>query len=192
MELLIEQANDLRDQPSIEKGEIDIERDDDNSQPSVIATPDSLACSPWIRMVCRHLYNLNPKLGKMVQSGVNASLDREMNNSQSFTQHHGPSEHSSMERKDDMASMERLLFESCPMLQALTVETAEETALAEPTSTYTASTFTQSTSFLPNDKVFKWQDSVRPTATATLQLLCASAESFPRGECWTSSARSFW
>lgn len=191
LELLIEQANDLRNQPSIEKGEIDIERDDVNSKSSVIATPDSLACSPWIRMVCRHLYNLNPKLGKLVQPGVNASLEHETGNTQFFTQHNSP-ENVSMDRKDDMASMDRLLYEGCPMLQALTIETAEETALIEPSSTYTSSTFTQSTAFLPNDKAFKGQDSVCPTATATLQLLCASAESFPRGECWTSSSRSFW
>ena len=187
LELLIEQANDLRNHSSIEKGEIDIERDDDNSQSSVIAAPESLASSPWIRLVCRHLYNLNPKLGKIVQPGANAS-QHEMGNTQFFTQH----ENSLTERNDDMASMDRLLFESCPMLQALTVETAEEAALAEPTSTYTSSTFTQSTSYLPNNKAVNGQDSVRPTVTATLQLLCASAESFPRGECWTSSSRNFW
>ena len=194
LEMLIEQANDLRDQPSIEKGEIEIERDDDNSQSPAMATPDSLACSPWIRMVCRHLYNLNPKLGKMVQSGSNASLDHEMGNSQLFTQNHGSPENSPMERKDDVASMERLLFDSCPMLQALTVEIAGKTAMTEPTSTYTASTLTQSTFCLPNANAVavKGQDPIRPTATATLQLLCASAESFPRGECWSSSARSFW
>ena len=187
LELLIEQANDLREQPSIEKGEIEIERSDNDSQSSVKTTPESLACSPWIRFVCRHLYNLNPKLGRITQSGVTSSLDVEMGNSQLFTQR-PESENST---SDEMASVERLLFESCPMLQALTVETSDDTTMTELTSTFTAPSFTQSTMLLPN-KNAKDQDTVRPTTTATLQLVCASAESFPRGECWSSSSRGFW
>jgi hypothetical protein len=35
-------------------------------------------------------------------------------------------------------------------------------------------------------------DSIRPTTIATLQFLCACAESFPRGECWASSTRHYW
>ena len=189
LEMLIMQANDMRDQPSIEKGEIEIEKVD-HSQSQSTASPEALASSPWIRMVCRHLYDMNPKLGKLVQSGSN--LDQDMDASQFFTQHNASSDNAPKERKDDMASMERFLLESCPMLQALTVETEEEAPLAEPTSTYTASTFTQSTSFLAKEKAVKGQDTIRPTAVATLQLLCASAESFPRGECWSSSARNFW
>lgn len=191
LEMLIEQANEMRDKPSIENGEIEIERNY-SSQSSAPATPDALAKSPWIRMVCRHLYNLNPKLGKLAQSGTSTSHDQDTGNSQLFTEHNAPSENSPIERKDDVFSIERLLLESCTILQALTIETAEETDLAQFTSTYTASTYTQSTFFLPNDKAAKGHDSVQPTAAATLQLLCASAESFPRGECWSSSTRNFW
>jgi len=93
-------------------------------------------------------------------------------------------------------SCERVLLESCPMLQALVVDesalctesTSAAAAMTQGTLTATLTAFTPTKTTKNADML----DSLRPTTTATLQFLCACVESFPRGECWASSTRQNW
>ena len=81
------------------------------------------------------------------------------------------------------------------MLRALVVD--ESVVLAEAASSADLTMMTQGTmltaSITQTAKSAGAPDSpARPSPAAALRLLCACAESFPRGECWTSSARRGW
>ena len=215
---IIDNAEEMMKSSGIEKGEIDIQPRDgsaEQQQPSTLsdlddrhnATPSALACSPWIRMVCRHLYKLNPKLAKLNPS---SSAD-----GTSFTQgtvHFPGTQFShtlqssdsndmlmSSSKGDDASSCEHILLESCPMLQALTVDERtlllEDSTSAEAAASQTQGTLTATLTVPTPTKTNKnadLLDTIRPTTKATLQFLCACAEAFPRGECWTSSTRQNW
>jgi len=208
---LVSHAEDMIQSSGIEQGEIDIQPRDSSSQQQLTlcdvdesheATPTALACSPWIRMVCRHLYKLNPKLGKLVPSGTDNSLTQGMTqgSTQFFTQTFTSSDTNDvrMGSKDDgMTSCERILLESCPMLQALVVD---QSTLIEESSTSAENHQTQGTltatltapTTNQTNKNSDFLDTVKPTTKATLQFLAACAEAFPRGECWASSTRQNW
>ncbi|KAL7471935.1 hypothetical protein ACHAXS_012259 [Conticribra weissflogii] len=191
MESLIEAAEERKRRSGVEQGEVDIEMDGqeggDKSFTAEIdvhhtATLDALACSPFIRMISRHLYQLNPKLEKE-ESSANISLSQNSSVSAMQQSHSSlptnpriPKSGSSLrENNNGDASREALLLKSCPMLQALLVEDASSSSDILGASTTT-----------------KMLDSRRPTTIATLQFICACAEAFPRGECWSSSARRNW
>ncbi|KAL7540736.1 hypothetical protein ACHAXR_010737, partial [Thalassiosira sp. AJA248-18] len=214
LESLIEHAEEMMQCSGIEQGEIDIQPIDEIAHQSSttssdmderhVATSNALACSPWIRMVCRHLYKLNPKFGKVASSSTNASFTQDtihftmgtQGNTQYSTQlnQSGSSEELLMGKDDDGTS--RILLESCPLLQALAVDestlsTESNSAIATMTQGTLTASFTASTPTKTN-KNADMMDSICPTTMATLQFLCACAEAFPRGECWASSTRRYW
>ncbi len=176
MESIIKHAVQKMQSLGVEDGVVDIDEStalsSEISDETQIATPRALASSPWIRMVCRHLFKLNPKLGLLDSSLRSAQLSQ-------IVQNDCPGEGNDV----DGDSLERILLESCPMLQSLLV--SESKSVPELTSIEARSP-TPATS---NDVR---PDSVSPATVATLQFLCACVESFPRGECWTSSARQYW
>ena len=209
LESLVEHAEEMMQKNGIEQGEIDIlPKGESGQQQSFssdmderhIATPDALACSPWIRMVCRHLYKLNPKLGNLATSSMDTSFTQGTlhftmgtQGATQFTQ--SGSSDDLLVSKDDDGTL-RILLESCPLLQALAID--ENTLTTDSSSamaTMTQGTLTASLTAPTPTKTNKNADaldSIRPTTTATLQFLCACAEAFPRGECWTSSTRRYW
>ena len=222
LESLIENAEEMMQSSGIEQGEIDIQPRDESSSrqqlstlsdmdPRHAASPSALACSPWIRMVCRHLYKLNPKLGKLISSSSSAAAgDATLSQgtirftaSTQFTQTLQSSESNDVltGNTDEGTSCERILLESCPILQALTVDekTIFEEMLGDSSTSAEASTqpgtltasLTAPTPTKTNRNA-ELLDTIRPTTTATLQFLCACAEAFPRGECWASSTRQNW
>ena len=79
--------------------------------------------------------------------------------------------------------LERILLESCPMLQSLVFD---ESTLQKETMSATTPNPTMTNK---NSDIL---DSNRPTTVFTLRFLCACAESFPRGECWASTTRKNW
>lgn len=156
-DLKLEAEEMMMQKSDIENGEIG--RDTGTASSNVafnkqLASDEALAETPFVSLVCQHLYKLNPKLENdtsMTQPTVHAT--------QVHTQFGGES----LAVKDNTTtSFEQNLLKSCPLLRALLPKHA-------------ASTQTTSLSTI-----------------ATLQLICASAEAYPRGECWSSSARQNW
>jgi len=206
LESLIEAAEERKRRSGIEHGEVDIEVDGQeggNSSSTTgvdvhhTATLDALACSPCIRMVSRHLYQLNPKL-ETQKSSANVSLSQ--NSFASTKQQSQPplptqqriskSRLSPCGNENGDAPREMTLLESCPMLQALLVEGDSDTS--SNWLTFKSTQASTSSKIFGASKTSNRLDSIRPTAIATLQIVCACAEAFPRGECWSSSARRNW
>jgi hypothetical protein len=177
LELLIVRAEEemMRLSSGIQQGEIDIVPHGEfecrhNKDYGSVGSPVELARGPWIRTIARHLYKLNPKL--------DASLTQDCLRGTQFSQLVRGTDLDKLpvgKNKDETGSFERILLESCPILQSLVVDESsllEESMSAEATMTQG----TLSTTITNNSSVL---DSIRPTTIATLQFLCACAKSFP-------------
>lgn len=167
--VMMEAEKMMQQQSDIENGEIDVDTSftltsgvDLNKQKM---SDETLANTPFVVMICQHLYNLNPKLGNAAASAkevLDASLTQStMNVTQMFTQ---SIQESAGSNDRDVLSLEQSLLKSCPILRALVADTASKCMY----------------------------DATPHSTISILQLICASAEAFPRGECWSSSARDNW
>ena len=147
----------------IENGEIDIDVGGDSEEVNTqLALDEALAETPFVMFVCRHLYQLNPKLNGVAVSQVAKAAS--MTQSTLFTQSLSFGE-SLSGHDEDTSSHEQCLIKSCHLLRALVTK--------QSSTKYKA-------------------DSNSASTKAILQLVCACAEAFPRGECWSSSARQNW
>ena len=146
----------------VENGEIDVSVGGDSDDIQQLALDDALAETPFVVLVCRHLYQLNPKLNDAVVPEV--AKESSITQSTMFTQGL-PFEKSPSGHDEDMESHQQCLLQSCHLLRALVTKQS-----------------------LNKDKI----DSNSASTETILQLVCACAESFPRGECWSSSSRQNW
>eukprot|EP00804_Cyclotella_cryptica_P000562 CCRYP_009970-RE/>CCRYP_009970-RE protein AED:0.07 eAED:0.07 QI:22/1/1/1/1/0.88/9/1092/3640 len=175
--LIIEAEKMTQNRSDIENGEIDIDSgfnstsffsDGDSRH---VASDEALAGTPWVRIVCQHLNKLNPKLEETALAKDAPPTKITLETTQTcggerdlFTQRINFGEESSGSTYADVhLSHIKWLLGSCPILRALVTKNAHATT-----------------------------DLICPSTIATLQLICASAESFPRGECWSSSTRRHW
>jgi hypothetical protein len=167
--VMMEAEKMMHQQSDIEYGEIDVDTGftltsgvDFNKQ---LVSDEALAETPFVTMICQHLYKLNPKLGNAAASAKEA-LDASMTQSTvNVTQMLTQSIQESAGSNDrDVSSLEQSLLKSCPILRALVAKAASR------------------------DKY----EATPHSTVSILQLICASAEAFPRGECWSSSARDNW
>lgn len=164
-DLKLEAEEMMLQKSDIENGEIGVDTGTASSNVALnkkLATDEALAETPFVSLVCQHLYKSNPKL-------TNAATHQDINDT-SMTQsamnttqvHTQLGAESSGIKDKTTTSFEQSLLKSCPLLRALIANYA---ASAHPPG---------------------------PPTTAILQLVCSSAEAYPRGECWSSSARQNW
>lgn len=206
LESLIEAAEERKRRSGIEQGEVDIEVDEEEGRSSSstagvdvhqTATLDALACSPCIRMISRRLYQMNPKLEAQKSSAYDSLSQNSFSSTKQQSQPLLPTQQRisksrlpSHGNKNGNAPSEIALLELCPMLQALLVEGDSDTS--SNLLTFKSTQASTSSKTFGASKTSNRLDSIRPTAIATLQFVCACAEAFPRGECWSSSARQNW
>jgi hypothetical protein len=195
LDSMADEAEKIMSRSGIEGREIDIEPDENYVSASIgeaeqekTRQAEAMASSPWVRMVCQHLYQLNPKLAKTASTSKSSSFTQStigMTTTQGTSTQQLTQRQTDGVRRDgggvDASLYEQTLLQTCPALQALLVP-------EEDIPEMTLLTHNSSNTLREKPKT----DSVRPTITATLQLICSCAEAFPRGECWSSSNRRNW